>query len=123
MQISKFQSLRPLVLLLALVMTSSGCVYRLTVQQGNLVDQEKVDQIETGMTRKQVRFLLGTPMIDDPFNKDRWDYLYRITPGRKDTVERRWITVFFDDDVVAKIERGTQVEESSDDSIDEETDS
>ncbi|MEM7279194.1 MAG: outer membrane protein assembly factor BamE [Pseudomonadota bacterium] len=123
MRISNFQSLRPLILLLALTMASSGCVYRLTVQQGNLVDQEKVDQIETGMTRKQVRFLLGTPMIDDPFNKDRWDYLYRITPGRRDTVGRRWITVFFENDAVAKIERGTKVEDISDDTSAEDTES
>lgn len=90
----------------------TGCVYRLTVQQGNLVDQDKVDQIETGMTRKQVRFLLGTPMVDDPFNKDRWDYIYRVQPGRAPVIDKRWITIFFDSDTVERVIRGESANES-----------
>lgn len=94
------------VLLLFVALGSSGCVYRLTVQQGNLVDQAKVDQIEVGMTRNQVRFLLGTPLVDDAFNRNRWDYLYYVQPGRKPAVERHWITVYFDDNVVTDLKRG-----------------
>ncbi len=84
---------------------ASGCVYRLAVQQGNLVDEEKVDQVTLGMTRNQIRFLLGTPMINDPFNRDRWDYLYYVQPGRADRIEKRWITVYFENNAVARIVR------------------
>ena len=82
-----------------------GCVYRLTVQQGNLVDEDKVAQIEVGMTRKQVRFLLGTPLVDDPFHRDRWDYLYYVRPGRDDPRETHWITVYFEGDIVSRLVR------------------
>ncbi len=95
--------------LLALTIVSialSGCVYRLTVQQGNLVDVEKVEQVAVGMTRNQVRFLLGTPLVDDAFNKDRWDYLYYVKPGRKPATEKHWITVYFEDGKVARLDRG-----------------
>jgi outer membrane protein assembly factor BamE len=56
------------VLLLLVIGTSSGCVYRAPLSQGNLLKQEDLDQVVVGMTRNQVRFLLGTPMIDDPFH-------------------------------------------------------
>ena len=52
---------------------ASGCVYRAAISQGNLIEQEDLDQVEIGMTKSQVRFLLGTAMIDDPFSHDRWD--------------------------------------------------
>lgn len=94
--------------------SSSGCVYRLAIQQGNLVDEEKVAQVTLGMTRNQVRFLLGTPLVDDPFNRDRWDYLYYITPSRSDTVEKRWITLYFDNNSVVRIVRDDPPEGAED---------
>ena len=63
---------------------SGGCVYRANIAQGNLIKQEDLDQAEVGMTRNQIRFLLGTPMIDDPFHKNRWDYVYYLKLGRND---------------------------------------
>ena len=61
-------------LLLAVVMIAgNGCVYRASISQGNFLKQEELDQVEVGMTRGQVRFLLGTPMVDDPFHQDRGD--------------------------------------------------
>ena len=71
-------------IILASMVVSSGCVYRQSIAQGNLVEQEDLDQVEVGMTRNQVRFLLGTPMIDDPFDKNRWDYVYFLKIGRKE---------------------------------------
>lgn len=99
-------------LLILVVATSltSGCVYSLAVQQGNLVDQEKVDQVTVGMTRNQVRFLLGTPLVNDSFNRDRWDYLYYIKQGRKQAQEKHWITVYFENDEVINLERGVTEE-------------
>jgi outer membrane protein assembly factor BamE len=97
-----------LALLLALALPSvgllQGCVYRMTVQQGNFLDPKQVAQLQTGMTRSQVRFLLGTPMLPDAFDRDRWDYLYYLKIGRLKKPEERRLTVFFEGDKVARIE-------------------
>lgn len=82
---------------------ASGCVYRQNISQGNFIKQEDLDQVEVGMTRNQIRFLLGTPMIDDPFHIDRWDYVYYLKIGRGDAVGQRWVSIFFVDDVVSEI--------------------
>jgi outer membrane protein assembly factor BamE len=89
-------------LLFALVL--SACVYRMDVQQGNLLDAEQVDQVEVGMTRSQVRFLLGTPMVIDSFEADRWDYVYTLRRGHERNVTRRHLIVWFDGDKVTKVE-------------------
>ena len=87
-----------------LAMFSLGaCVYVAPIAQGNLLKQDDVDQVEVGMTRGQVRFLLGTPMIDDPFHRDRWDYVYYLKIGRRDAGFKRWISVMFDGDRVSEI--------------------
>lgn len=88
---------------------SSGCVYRSSIAQGNLIKQEDLDQVETGMTRGQIRFLLGTPMIDDPFHKHRWDYVYYIKIGRKDAAFKRWVSILFEDDVVSEIRKDQEL--------------
>lgn len=91
------------VLLTGLSLT--GCVYRIDIQQGNLLEQVDIDQIQVGMTRSQVQFLLGTPMVADSFHRDRWDYAYYFRQGRSRDIERRWLVVHFDGDRVARIER------------------
>jgi outer membrane protein assembly factor BamE len=84
---------------------ASGCVYRMPIQQGNFLDPEQVDQLQTGMTRTQVAFLLGTPMVPPSFNNDRWDYYYYLK-GRplKSPVTRRLI-VLFENDKVSSFDR------------------
>ena len=83
---------------------SSGCVYRSNISQGNLIKQEDLDQAKVGMTKHQIRFLLGTPMIDDPFHSARWDYVYYLVVGREDAIQKRWVSIFFaDDDLVSEI--------------------
>ena len=89
---------------LILAMLLAGCVYRMDVQQGNLLDVEQVDQVEVGMTRSQVRFLLGTPMVIDSFDADRWDYVYSLRRGHSRDVTRRHLVVWFDGDKVTRIE-------------------
>lgn len=89
---------------LLLALLSVGCVYRMDIQQGNLLDVEQVDQVEVGMTRSQVRFLLGTPMVIDSFNADRWDYVYSLRRGHSRQVTRRHLVVWFDGDTVTRIE-------------------
>jgi len=95
-----------LILALALLLTgAAGCIYRMPVQQGNFLDPSQVEQLEQGMTRSQVSFLLGTPMIPTAFDSDRWDYFYYVRAGRlREPITRR-LTVFFEDDKVARIER------------------
>ena len=83
---------------------TAGCVYRMDIQQGNLLDREQVDQVEVGMTRSQVRFLLGTPMVIDSFDSGRWDYIYSLRRGHSSKVERQHLVVWFEGDKVTRIE-------------------
>lgn len=89
--------------ILAMLVLASACVYQAALSQGNLLDQEDIDQLEVGMTRSQVRFLLGTPMIDDPFHEDRWDYVYYLRIGREKATFKRWLSVYFEEDVVSEV--------------------
>ena len=106
------QSLKRILLLLLLSATlvAAGCVYRASISQGNLIKQDDLDQVEVGMTRNQVRFLLGTPMIDDPFRADRWDYVYYLVIGRDDPSFQRWVSIFFVDDRVSEIRKGQELD-------------
>lgn len=83
---------------------AAGCVYRQNIQQGNLLDREQIEQLEVGMTRSQVRFLLGTPMVIDSFNSSRWDYIYSLQRGHSRKVEKRHLIVWFEGDKVLRIE-------------------
>ena len=88
---------------------ASGCVYRAAISQGNLIEQEDLDQVEIGMTISQVRFLLGTPMIDDPFSRNRWDYVYYLKIKRDDAVRKRWVSVYFVDEKVSEIRKDQEL--------------
>lgn len=92
-------------LLIAATLAAGGCVYRMNIQQGNYLDPKVVDQLQLGMTRSQVRYLLGTPMVPDAFDRDRWDYLYFLEARRLGKPERRLLTVYFEGDKVARVER------------------
>jgi len=91
------------------LMTSSACVYQANLSQGNLLKQEDLDQVEVGMTRSQVRFLLGTPMIDDPFHLDRWDYVYFVRIGRNSAAFKRWVSIYFNEDAVSEVVDGREL--------------
>jgi outer membrane protein assembly factor BamE len=93
-----------LALLMSLAATS-GCVYRMNIQQGNYLEARTVNQLQQGMTRSQVRYLLGTPMVPDAFDKERWDYLYYFKKGRLHKPEQRHLIVYFKEDKVDKFER------------------
>ena len=92
-----------------ILLAVSGCVYRIDIQQGNLLEEDVIEQIELGMTRSQVQFLLGTPMIADSFHQDRWDYTYYFRRGRSRNVDQRWLIVFFEEDEVVRIDRDPTV--------------
>ncbi|MEM7432558.1 MAG: outer membrane protein assembly factor BamE [Pseudomonadota bacterium] len=93
----------------ATLLFSSGCVYRLNISQGNLIETEDLDQVTVDMTRSQVRFLLGTPMIDDPFHQDRWDYVYYLKLGREDATFERWVSIYFEDNIVVRIDKDQEL--------------
>ena len=76
--------------------------YRMDVRQGNMVTQEMVAQLKPGLSREQVRFILGSPLVADMFHADRWDYVYRFQPGRGD-VQQRQLTVFFQDNKLLRV--------------------
>ncbi len=82
----------------------SGCLYRMPVQQGNVLNPEQVAQLEPGMTRSQVSFLLGTPMVPNGFNTDRWDYYYYIRGARGETAATKRLVVWFKDEKVDRFE-------------------
>ena len=83
----------------------AGCsVHKLEIQQGNLVTADALEQLQIGMTRKQVKFLLGTPLIQDPFHHDRWDYLYTLKISRQ-PLQRQRLTLYFEGDTLSRIEK------------------
>ena len=88
-----------------LIATGSGCVYRMNIQQGNFLEARTTDQLQVGMTRSQVRYLLGTPMVPDAFDRDRWDYLYYFKRGRLTKPEQRHLIVYFHDEKVEKFDK------------------
>jgi outer membrane protein assembly factor BamE len=92
-------------LLVSLLLASSACVYRMPIQQGNFLDKKQVDQLETGMTRSQVAFLLGTPMVPNGFDLDRWDYYYFAQYSRKYRPDTFRVTVYFKDDKVDHVDK------------------
>ena len=77
--------------------------YKIDIQQGNYVTQDMVAKLKPGMSRSQVRFALGTPLIVDPFHADRWDYVYTLHK-KGELVEQRLVTVVFRGDVLERIE-------------------
>jgi outer membrane protein assembly factor BamE len=79
-------------------------VYRMEIQQGNYISQEAVSQLKPGMTKEQVRFVLGTPLVADIFHENRWDYVYRRQRANSRQVEERRVSVFFDGDKLVRLE-------------------
>lgn len=76
--------------------------YRINIVQGNFVSREAAAQLREGMSREQVRYLLGTPLLTDVFHADRWDYVFSFKRGKTQVVQQRRFTVFFDGDSVAR---------------------
>lgn len=100
------------ILILAAAVVLTGCStkivpaltpYKIDIQQGNHVQPEALAKIKPGMTKSQVRFALGTPLVIDPFHANRWDYIYRLQQRGK-LVEEHKVALFFDGDVLKKID-------------------
>lgn len=81
-----------------------GCEpHRIDIQQGNKVTPEHFEMLKIGMTRNQVIFVLGSPLLVDPFHQDRWDYIYYMKPGNRAALQSR-LTLYFDGDSLTKID-------------------
>ena len=91
-------------LIASVVILLSGCTIHVPdVQQGNVLEPAVLAQLHTGLSKKQVGFLMGTPIIRDTFNPNRWDYVYMLESQGKKTIRKR-VTLFFDHDTVSRIE-------------------
>ena len=90
------------ILLVALITSGCGVLYRQPIYQGNLLDKTNVDQLQAGMDKRQVMTLLGTPSVRDPFHQDRWDYTASRRTGRSGAAEIKNMTLYFENEVLAK---------------------
>lgn len=99
---SPSKTLCALVALLAII-GSSACIYRVPVQQGNVITVEMLQSLELGMDRRKVSFVLGTPLVVDAFHQDRWDYFYSYKPANGKRVQQR-ASLFFEEDRLARID-------------------
>lgn len=103
--ISKLRIFTPLMASLVVLMLSAGCsIHQPDIQQGNSLDEKNISQLREGMKRSEVRYLMGTPMITDPFHENRWDYIYTYQTAGEDRKMGR-VTLWFDNDKVARIDK------------------
>jgi outer membrane protein assembly factor BamE len=86
---------------LAIALALAGCVHKIDVQQGNYVTQDLVDRLKVGMTKAEVRQLLGTPLLSDVFHANQWDYYFSNLRGRK-ADDRTRLSIFFENDRVVR---------------------
>ncbi|MCE7913541.1 MAG: outer membrane protein assembly factor BamE [Nitrosomonas sp. PRO4] len=95
--------------LLFILLALAGCsyfpsiLYRIDVQQGNVVTEEMLEKLKPGMTRSQVLFVLGSPLIIDTFHDNRWDYVY-ILREKGNLIEQKRLTIYFENDMLVNIE-------------------
>lgn len=91
--------------LCTLILTFAGCgIHKIDIQQGNIITPEMREQIKVGMTKRQVSFILGTPMVTDPFHRDRWDYVYSFQSWTNKKRESQYFVLFFEGDKLIRIE-------------------
>ncbi len=99
------KTLIKLICIVCMTLTLSACLlkpFRFDVQQGNTIAFDKVSQIQTGMNENQVRFILGSPTLQDIFHMQRWDYVYYLDP-REGDIQKRHLAIFFQDGLVDHI--------------------
>ncbi len=87
----------------ALVTGCSSFPYKIDIQQGNIIEQEQLNRVHPGMTKNQVQYVLGTPLVEDPFHPNRWDYYYSLKTGGKLRTQHH-VALFFENDQLARLE-------------------
>jgi len=98
------------ILILISFLTLSACAYKIDIQQGNTIDNDKLSQLKPGMNKKQVQFLMGTAMLVDPFHPQRWEYVYSFRKGGEN-MKRKRVTLTFEDGILSKIDKSQFKEE------------
>lgn len=104
-----WQVVRNFSVLAASAVVLGGCVYRMPIQQGNFLDPAVIAQVKPGMTHSQVRYLLGTPMVPGAFDNTRWDYDYYLKTKRLRDPGRGHVSIFFTDNLVARVDSDVKV--------------
>jgi outer membrane protein assembly factor BamE len=96
-----------MILVVSLATLTSACVsyYKMDIQQGNVVTQEMIARLKPDMSKRQVRYVLGTPLVHDPFHDDRWDYVYTFKKGGAREPEKKALIVFFQNDRLQRVEQ------------------
>lgn len=90
------------IIVLCLFFLTAGCVYKIDVQQGNIITQEMLSKLELGMTKQKARFVLGTALLQDMFHQNRWDYFYSVQK-HLETPQQRRISLLFEKDILVAI--------------------
>ena len=108
-------NLRLVIVFSMLLVLLAGCVrtYRIDIQQGNVLTTEQIQQLKPGMEKAEVRYLLGAPLVEDPFHTDRWDYFYSFFSGKNQQTEQRHLTLFFEDERLLKVEQNVKTKPRS----------
>ena len=101
-------------LLFCAIITLSGCVYRMDIEQGNRVSSEKLADLKPGLTKKQVVFLIGEPAIEDLFHANEWFYVYYIKHGDDQSIEQKSMKLTFEGDYLAEITGNIDVPKEED---------
>ncbi len=101
---------KKLLSILVFITIATGCsvndlpfIYKVEVQQGNLLTKEELEKVKIGMSKRHITYLIGSPNIIDPFHKDRWEYIFTLKPGRGDYKENKITFLFDKDDKLTKI--------------------
>lgn len=93
------------VLLVCLTQMTACTFYRPNIQQGNILELKQVEQLKLGMSKRQVLFVMGTPLLKDPFHKNRWDYIHTIKNGATGITTMQRLTLYFQDDSLSRIDK------------------
>lgn len=108
MQLMQLKSVRTgslaAVVLACALLTGCGVIYRQNIEQGNQVEQDMVDQLKPGMSKRQVVLIMGSPQVQSPFHQQRWDYLNSSKDGRSGKLTTKKLTLYFQGDQLARIE-------------------
>ncbi len=107
--------MRTILILISFIVSLNltGCsAYKIDIQQGNTIEEDKLNQLKPGMTKQQVQFLMGTAMLIDPFHPQRWEYVYSFRKGGEKAMQRKRITLTFKDGVLAKIDKSQYKEKT-----------
>ncbi len=102
--------------IIAIALSLSACsswVYRIDIPQGNYLEQKSIDKIQVGMTKEQVKFVLGSPVLVDSFDKDTWNYVYRFKSGRSEKLDtQKNFTMKFENDKLVSADGDFELSEN-----------